>query len=727
MNILKRTITAILLILFTTSVIKAEGITMKVGESKKIKLPSSVTILNNLHNISWSVVNNNINGVLTYVPSYNSVEVEIFRYYDKTLDLVCKYEYTGAAGNTSYGQYKYEIRISEPYFTFSINPSGGNVDKGEKVTFKCDITNVNNFSSNDVEYYYTLDGSTPSKSSTRYNEFYGITIDKTCTLQAIATWKGAESSIERADYVVNGLSVTASPSGGVVEKGTIVYLTASEYGADIYYTLDGYSPSRWSTPYTSSGITINEDCTLKAIAYKNDLESEVIIENYYLPVDPISISVYLTSSTIKAGESTQANYTLTPSKARTTVSWSSDDPNIASVELSTGKVYGVSEGTTYIRATTANGLTGQCSITVSGESNIFVNMTNFPDANFRNALIEQGIRSEDDVKKTNTLNLYNKAIGNLKGLNFFTLLENLDCRSNNLTTLDISKNSSLIYLYCEENQLSALDVSNNTSLRLLRCDNNNLTTLDVSKNTKISDFRCKSNQLTTLDVSKNTALYYFDCESNMLTSLDVSNNVALYYMSCRENQITAIDLSNNTKLEILDCSVNNLTYLNLLRNDVLKNLYCYNNQLTTLDLSNNIALKQLSCSNNLLTSLIVSQNGAIKELNFYGNYIKGDKMDALISSLPQISTNDGKFLVIFNSDVDGNVCTTTQVAAAKAKGWTPYDLWGHEYEGSDPTSIRNIQIDENDYNVPIYNLNGQRMDKPHKGINIISRKKVIIK
>ena len=45
---------------------------------------------------------------------------------------------------------------------------------------------------------------------------------------------------------------------------------------------------------------------------------------------------------------------------------------------------------------------------------------------------------------------------------------------------------------------------------------------------------------------------------------------------------------------------------------------------------------------------------------------------------------------------------------------------------SDPSSIRNIKMDTN-LDVPIYNLNGQRLDKPRKGINIIGGKKVVIK
>ena len=52
---------------------------------------------------------------------------------------------------------------------------------------------------------------------------------------------------------------------------------------------------------------------------------------------------------------------------------------------------------------------------------------------------------------------------------------------------------------------------------------NQLTTLDVSNNTTLRDLECYGNQLTALDVSGCTALTYLYCGCNQLTELDVSN------------------------------------------------------------------------------------------------------------------------------------------------------------------------------------------------------------
>lgn len=69
-------------------------------------------------------------------------------------------------------------------------------------------------------------------------------------------------------------------------------------------------------------------------------------------------------------------------------------------------------------------------------------------------------------------------------------------------------------LRCYQNQLSALDVSKNTMLTELNCDDNQLTMLDLSKNTVLEELYCNSNQLTSLDISS-TDMDELECSHNV--------------------------------------------------------------------------------------------------------------------------------------------------------------------------------------------------------------------
>jgi uncharacterized repeat protein (TIGR02543 family) len=250
-----------------------------------------------------------------------------------------------------------------------------------------------------------------------------------------------------------------------------------------------------------------------------------------------------------------------------------------------------------------------------------------------------------------------------------TALKVLYCNDNQLTALDVSKNTALGTLYCNYNKLTTLDVSTNLMLEYLYCSVNQLTTLDVSKNTALTKLDCWSNQLTTLDVSKNTALTYLDCWSNQLTTLDVSKNTALTDLSCSENQLTTLDVSKNTALTKLDCWRNQLTTLDVSKNTALTWLDCNGNQLTTLDVSKNTALRALWCFSNQLTTLDVSKNTALGDLICRGNRLttldvsKNTALDRLVCNENQLTTLDvSKNTALTWLDCNGNQLTTLDVS-----------------------------------------------------------------
>ena len=258
---------------------------------------------------------------------------------------------------------------------------------------------------------------------------------------------------------------------------------------------------------------------------------------------------------------------------------------------------------------------------------IKIDENTFPDENFRAYILKNidkdgdGYLSETEIEETTSITCRDRSISSLKGIECFAALEYLYCSENNLTQLDVSKNTALEALDCLKNNLTQLDVSKNTALEALYCSENNLTQLDVSKNTALEALYCSENNLTQLDVSKNTALEALYCSENNLTQLDVSKNTALEALYCSENNLTQLDVSKNTALAILYCSENNLTQLDVSKNIYLSCLICSENNLTQLDVSKNTELQDLDCSGNNLTQLDVSENAKLCELKCYNNNI----------------------------------------------------------------------------------------------------------
>ena len=190
-----------------------------------------------------------------------------------------------------------------------------------------------------------------------------------------------------------------------------------------------------------------------------------------------------------------------------------------------------------------------------------------------------------------------------------------------ISSLDITKNKDLEYVFLLHAQLQSIDLTNNTKLVSFSCNSSSLETLDLSKNTALTRLECRQTPLANLDVSKNTALTYLCCTYNKLTALDVSKNTALTYLRCNLNELTALDVSNNTSLNRLYCEFNQLTNLDLSKNTVLRHLACMANKLTTLDVSKNTTLEEIQCNpmddengNNLLTTIYMANGQTLEYL-----------------------------------------------------------------------------------------------------------------
>ena len=179
--------------------------------------------------------------------------------------------------------------------------------------------------------------------------------------------------------------------------------------------------------------------------------------------------------------------------------------------------------------------------------------TLIPDANFEQALINLGYDTGSpngsvptaNINTVTYLDVNSLNIADLTGIEDFTALTELNCRNNQLTSLDINQNTALTELQCQNNQLTSLDVSQNTALTFLDCGYNQITTLDVSQNTALTSFFCWNNQIECLDVSSNTALVVLECSINLLEQLNTKNgNFLNMYVNALSNNLPCVEVEN---------------------------------------------------------------------------------------------------------------------------------------------------------------------------------------
>ena len=377
---------------------------------------------------------------------------------------------------------------------------------------------------------------------------------------------------------------------------------------------------------------------------------------------------------------------------------------------------------------------------------MLINATNFPDANFRNALLSiypKGYLSQSDINSRTSLSVSNKSISSLTGISYFTELQYLYCSNNSLTTLQLKNNPKLKYVDASNNQLLWLDVTNCTQLNKLICNNNklgqhstytsglyglgscyqtlnyldcsynslpslslfnysNLMTLKCNNNTTLTTLTCYNNALTILDITGNTGLTTLRCSNNAnLTAITgLASCKAITYLDCEDCAITSLPGVNNmSNIETLYARNNKLTTLNVSQlfnlktlrvsgNTLLTRLDCYYCDLTSLYVTGCSSMTYLDCSFNQLTTLDLTGCSALNHLEIYFNKISGSGMTTLVNSLPTRSaSNMGTLLAVHVND--NNSMTDAQITTARNKYWLPKKYNGSAWvEMTASTSMR---------------------------------------
>ena len=251
----------------------------------------------------------------------------------------------------------------------------------------------------------------------------------------------------------------------------------------------------------------------------------------------------------------------------------------------------------------------------------------------------------------------NRQIKSLKGIEFFTSLEELYVGGHDLEDLDVSLMPKLriVRVQNQRNKLKSLNISGCPDLWQVYANGNDLQEIDLSKTPKLGQLVINNNRnIGQIDVTKCPELFWFDCFNCMQPAIDVTQNPKLETLYCYETRDNeAIDattaIAEDATKEVSGISssatINGngttrrglVTELDLTHNPLLKELRCSNNPLTDLDLRQNPMLEILYC-NSIDMQATVTQDGQNKPVNM------------LLKNLPSLANL--KRLSCYNANLD---------------------------------------------------------------------------
>ena len=204
-----------------------------------------------------------------------------------------------------------------------------------------------------------------------------------------------------------------------------------------------------------------------------------------------------------------------------------------------------------------------------GAAGVAIDLTNFPDANFRTYVSTFDTDNDDclspaELAAVKSMRLIGKSIGDLTGIEHFTALTELDCRRNQLTSLDVSKNTALEELDCGDNQLTSLDLSANPKLSPSNCSPNNNTyrlTLDASRTldlttlpgsfdvTKASYWSggTVAGTVLTVDGGAEQVTYNYDCGNGITAGFTLTCGKARYTVTFGSDRVPAQTVTHGEK------------------------------------------------------------------------------------------------------------------------------------------------------------------------------------
>jgi len=397
--------------------------------------------------------------------------------------------------------------------------------------------------------------------------------------------------------------------------------------------------------------------------------------------------------------------------------------------------------------------------TATYSENCHYSETYIPDDNFEAALsviVGEASNNNDNYISTSSisaiisLDISNKGIANLTGLDDFAALTVLNCSGNLIDSLNLNKLPGLIGLNCANNQIDKLGLGSNTELQFLNFSTNLILEIDLVNQSKLTSLLVNNNGLTSLDLRQNPSLTTVNVSGNQLITLHANNGnngvlavfnatnnpglfcievedpnsansgsgvysswqkdaIASYSDNCHYNETyvpddafeqALKDLGYDSGTNPLDdyvptSKINKITYLNITNLGI--------SDLT--GIADFTALVTLNCANNNLTSLDLSNNLDLVTLICSGNNLstlnisvnialkKLDITDNLFTSIDfSNNTNLERLLCSFNQLSNLNILSNTALIEVNCSS---NQLFGVDANNGNNQKLQNFDLRNN--------------------------------
>lgn len=340
----------------------SENVTMSVGETKTLYLPSSIT-------------NKTLKSVTFYSASYQYVQVEYYTNYSvkvKALKAIstpvivrCDYYYYINNGGYIYqnsGAYDFNVTVVGET---EVKPDKVDVQNylqvpvGESKAVSVTVTPPN--------AVYTLSYKIYDTSIAEVSN--GVVFGKKAGETDLKVWTD-NGKYDMCRVIVTEKKPTSIdiPSSLSLEVGKSKTLTPTVVPSDASYSLTWASSKNNVATVSQSGVVTAKAAgsTIVTVKTDNGKTDECLVTVTQSAVSPTSVSVSPSSLNLEVNQTVNLTATVYPNNATTSLTWSTSNSSVAKV--SNGNVTAVGIGTCKITVKTSNGKTASCTVTVKSSN-----------------------------------------------------------------------------------------------------------------------------------------------------------------------------------------------------------------------------------------------------------------------------------------------------------------------------------------------------------------------